>query len=94
MKKRRVYEALIQKSSISEQRTGDCRGRGKISDCKKWYSRSEGKILCKQNTKRESGRKAFWKFLKNHLWRQENLCAAFSLPVEAVCTRRCLTRNR
>ena len=93
MKKREVYEGIIQKVAFPNKGLVTVEGEEKSVIVKNGIPGQKVKFCV---TKYEKGKRkeGFWKFLKNHLWRQENLCAAFSLPVEAVCTRRCLTRNR
>ena len=71
---------------VAEMKDGEVDGTVQLFD--------KGVIQLSWTCEKGKRKGGFWKFLKNHLWRQENLYAAFSLPVEVVCTRRCLTRSR
>ena len=93
MKKREVYEGIIQKVAFPNKGLVTVEGEEKSVIVKNGIPGQKVKFCVNKILKgKAEGR--LLKFLKNHLWRQENLCAAFSLPVEVACTRRCLTRNR
>ena len=93
MKKREVYEGIIQKVAFPNKGLVTVEGEEKSVIVKNGIPGQKVKF-CVNKIRKGKAEGRLLEVLENHLWRQENLCAAFSLPVEAVCTRRCLTRNR
>ena len=93
MKKREVYEGIIQKVTFPNKGLVNVEGEEKSVIVKNGIPGQKVKF-CVNKIRKGKAEGRLLEVLEKSPLETRDLYAAFSLPVEVVCTRRCLTRSR